>query len=76
MTNYYANLTKEQKKEILATLEFKMRDIQRQIDWYRRLMDGLDADSWQIPTCAQMINYHENELHKVLELVKLLTSED
>ena len=76
MTNYYQNLTKEAKRETIASLEFKRQQILETIKSYRNQMDGLDEDSWQIPACAQMISYWTNELGKVLKVLELVTSED
>lgn len=76
MTNLYQNLTKEAKKEIVASLEFKRKAILETINSYRNQMDGLDEDSWQIPACAQMISYWNNELGNVLKVLELVTSED
>lgn len=76
MTNYYEQLTKEQKKEILNSLEIKMKDIQDTIDMYRRTMNELDSECWQIATCASMIAYWKGELSKVLDTIRLITSED
>lgn len=76
MTNYYQNLSKEAKKEVIASLEFKRTSIMETITSYRNQIDGLDADSWQIPACAQMISYWTKELNKVMEVLQLVVSED
>ena len=76
MTNYYSQLSKEQKKEILKSLEEKMKEIKKQIDWYKKTMKELDLDCWQVSTCASMINYWTKELSSVLDTINKMTSED
>jgi len=76
MTNYYQNLTKEAKKELINSLERKLRNTQYQIDWYRRAMDECDPDNWQRATYLDMIDYHCNEKSKILEVLRLVKSED
>ena len=74
MTNYFETYTKEQNKETLSSLEKQMKKHQKQVDWYRKIMNESGENFVRMTNCSVMIDYHKNEISKLLEVILLIRS--